>query len=46
MEFEQGMRFLVQTEWLHIDPDAFIGIVKKLKISDRLIRSFDSNEVA
>lgn len=44
MPFEDLMRFLVQTEWLLIDPDAFIHTVKKIKIPKRLIRAIDYNE--
>lgn len=44
MPFENLMRFLVQTEWLLIDPDAFITTVRKIKINKKVIRAIDYNE--
>jgi len=44
MPFENLMRFLVQTEWLLIDPDEFITTVRKIKISKKLIRAIDYNQ--
>lgn len=44
MPFEQLMRFLVSTEWLLLDPDETISLVRKIKISPKLIRAIDYNE--
>lgn len=44
MPFENLMRFLVATEWLLLDPDNFINVVRKIKISKKLIRAIDYNE--
>ena len=44
MPFENLMRFLVQTEWLLIDPDEFIHTVRKIKVSKKIIRAIDNNQ--
>lgn len=44
MPFEQLMKFLVSTEWLLIDPDAFIKEMKRIKIPKKIIRAIDNNE--
>jgi hypothetical protein len=44
MPFEDLMRFLVQTEWLLVDPDSFVSTVRKIKISKKLIHAIDYNE--
>lgn len=44
MPFENLMRFLVSTEWLLLDPEIFIGVVRKIKMPKKLIRAIDYNE--
>eukprot|EP00026_Physarum_polycephalum_P001327 Phypoly_transcript_01328.p1 GENE.Phypoly_transcript_01328~~Phypoly_transcript_01328.p1 ORF type:complete len:341 (-),score=25.61 Phypoly_transcript_01328:230-1252(-) len=44
MPFENLMRFLVQTEWLMIDPDEFVHTIRKIKISKKVVRSITYNQ--